>query len=483
MSIQPNGTAAPSSTRAGQLDPNAAALPTYPYLRSVLAPEYASLPAAQLAAFMEFEYGEGAAEAYDDYFEGFFGDVGNWVSHAARDVGRVAQQAAPVVANIGGGVIKGATTGAALGPVGIIGGAITGGVGQGLASYGSGSLRDIGKGINTGLGVASQFTPTGRIGGTLGGALTDVGQGKNVLKTALGAASGLAGGALGGGALGGGGLGQAAGLLGGQGGSTRALAGLLGGQSQGGTAGALAGLLGGQSQGGTAGALTGLLGGQGSQGGVGGLLGGLLGGQGGSAANQLAALFQNSDMRRAIGSMAMGGIGRKSIPVGASGVPVPTSAFANLLGAFAQSAADEQAELADGTERNLAYLMDDAGEWAADPAEGDQRAARLASLLTAAELEQLIQDLQRIQLSQQQELVRQQLQIGQQTATRDRLRQTRAWQRQLDQETAMYDAMDLAEAAALDEGDGEFDEFDEFDETEFETYDEYDEYDELDDVA
>ncbi len=153
---------------------------TLPLLRNVLAPEYAALPHMELVEFMESEYGEGSAEEYEAYLEGFFGSVGNFF-----------KKAAPVVANIAGGVVKGATTGAALGLPGIIGGAVAGGVGQGFASYGKGSLRKIGQGLNTGLGVASQFSPTGRIGGTVGGALSSVGQGRNIMQTALGATTSL----------------------------------------------------------------------------------------------------------------------------------------------------------------------------------------------------------------------------------------------------------------------------------------------------
>ncbi|HEY0780472.1 MAG TPA: hypothetical protein VGD56_21125, partial [Gemmatirosa sp.] len=197
-------------------EPDAAPTGTYPYLRTVLAPRFADLPAEQIAALMEGEYGPGAAEQYDEYLESLFGDIGRFVSRAA-----------PVVANIAGGVVKGATTGSSLGLPGIIGGAVAGGVGQGFASYGKGPLRDIGRGINTGIGLAGQFTGTGRIGSALGGALSDVGQGKNVLNAGLGAVAGIAGGMGGGGALG-----QLAGLAGGRGGAggaLGALAGLAGG--------------------------------------------------------------------------------------------------------------------------------------------------------------------------------------------------------------------------------------------------------------
>src|SRR4051812_9138226 len=71
-----------------------------PYLRSVIRPDYANLPTEQLRALMESQYGEGAADEYDEYLEGWLSGVGKFISKAA-----------PVVANIGGGIIKGATAG------------------------------------------------------------------------------------------------------------------------------------------------------------------------------------------------------------------------------------------------------------------------------------------------------------------------------------------------------------------------------------
>ena len=44
-------------------------------------------------------------------------------------------------------------------------------------------------------------------------------------------------------------------------------------------------------------------------------------------------------------------------------------------------AVDEQAALSDGSESDLRYLMDDAGEWMVDPVESEQRAAHLYYLL------------------------------------------------------------------------------------------------------
>src|ERR1051325_1866919 len=107
----------------------------YPNLAQVLAPEFASLSNAEISALMEYRYGPGAAEHYEEYFEGIFGDVGRAFTSAAKDVGRFAAKAAPVVANVGGGALQGALAGAALGPVGIIGGAAVGGTGAALSHY------------------------------------------------------------------------------------------------------------------------------------------------------------------------------------------------------------------------------------------------------------------------------------------------------------------------------------------------------------
>jgi hypothetical protein len=402
-----------SHTEGAEAGPPDAAVVKYPYLRSVIDPQLAALPAQQLEALMENQFGPGAAEQYDEYFEGFFGDVGKWASGAARDVGHFATKAAPVVANIGGGVIRGATTGASLGLPGIIGGAIAGGVGQGFASYGSGTLRDIGKGMNSGISLAGQFTGTGRIGNTLGTALSGIGQGQNVMKTALGAASSLAGGAMGGSALGGSALGKFAGLAGGQSGITSALSGLIGG------------------------------------------------GQGGSAAGQLMGLLQRPEVLQSLGAMAMGSSGRPTIPVGSAQTPVPTSAFANLLGLLANRAADEQVALSDGSESNLRYLMDDAGEWVVDPSESEQRAAHLYYLLNAAEYERMVQAEQQLQMQQRHQQRVEQQQVRQQIAYQEQLRQARLWQRQQERETAIFDAVDLAEVYAFTDDSGEQAEFDE----------------------
>jgi hypothetical protein len=95
----------------------------YPMIRSVLAPEYASLPAAHLESVLA----SNGMRAED--MEGFFDDVGHAFNSAAKAVAPVASRALP-------GALSGALAGCALGPWGCLGGAVVGGVGSALASTG-----------------------------------------------------------------------------------------------------------------------------------------------------------------------------------------------------------------------------------------------------------------------------------------------------------------------------------------------------------
>lgn len=131
-------------------------------LRRCLAPAYANLPSPQLVALMNNRFGEGAAEAYNDYLEGFFDDL-------ARGVGNVVRQAAPVIANVGSGIVSGAGAGLAGGPIGAIVGGVLGGAGRALGSYAPGPWRQVGNVLNTGVQIAGQFTPQGQLGAQLGG--------------------------------------------------------------------------------------------------------------------------------------------------------------------------------------------------------------------------------------------------------------------------------------------------------------------------
>jgi hypothetical protein len=136
---------------------------SYPYLRQVLAPQFAMLPTEALEGFMDERFGEGSAQQYDEYLEGFLDDVGKFFAKAA-----------PIVGNVAGGVVRGAMSGSSLGLPGIIAGAVAGGAGTALSSYGKGPLKDVGQALSSGVQVASQLTPMGQMGNQIGGAVSGV---------------------------------------------------------------------------------------------------------------------------------------------------------------------------------------------------------------------------------------------------------------------------------------------------------------------
>lgn len=138
-------------------------------LRRCLAPQYAALPSPQLVALMDSRFGEGAAYAYNDYLEGFFDDLVRGAGKAVNQIGNVVRQAAPIVANVGSGVLAGGSAMAAGGPIAMIAGGVLGGAGKALGSYAPGPWRDVGNVLNTGVQIAGQFTPQGRLGAQLGG--------------------------------------------------------------------------------------------------------------------------------------------------------------------------------------------------------------------------------------------------------------------------------------------------------------------------
>lgn len=289
----------------------------YPYLRQCLAPQFADADAEAIESYMDQRFGPGAAEHYDAYLEGFFDDLG-----------RTFQRVAPMVANVAGGVARGAMAGSSLGLPGIIGGALVGGTGTALSSYGQGSLRDVGNVLNTGTKIASQFSPLGRVGDQVGSAVSGLGQGPITPQ----------------------------GLLQ-QGGQVLSSVGQpgVGGQA----APALA------------------------------ALGGMLGQGGGGAAGQLTSLLGRPEVQQALMALIMGAAGRRTVPVGGAQTPVPTTAIAGLLQNLSAQAVSEAAAWADGAESDLAYMADAHGEFVGDPAEDDDRAARVWDLLNHAQLERL----------------------------------------------------------------------------------------------
>jgi hypothetical protein len=82
-------------------------------------------------------------------------------------------------------------------------------------------------------------------------------------------------------------------------------------------------------------------------------------------------------------SMALGPAGRKDVPVGAAGTPVPVSAFASLLSVLGSRAFGQSEASTEPSEMLPAYLYKE-GELAVDPAVSEQRAARVLELLDEA---------------------------------------------------------------------------------------------------
>jgi hypothetical protein len=399
------------------------------YLRQILAPQYAVLPASRIRAQMGAFYGPDAAEDYNEYLEGLFGSIGN----AFKDVGRFVAKAAPVVATVGGGALQGALSGAQFGLPGIIAGAAAGGAGAGLSKYGSGAARNIGGALQGVTGLAGQFSPLGRIGGAVGPAISSLAGGGRggTAGAAVNALSGVLG------ALGGGGGGGAAGAIssllggGGGGGAAGAIGSLLG--RAGGPAGAIGSLLGGGG-GGAAGAIGNLLGGASGSGGPAGALSSLFGGSG--AIGQLRSLLQRQETMEALSALEIPPFGRTTILVGSAQTPVPTAAFPNLIAHLAGQASAEAAAWAQDSENVMEYMMDQSGEYVGDPALDRDRAARIWNLLNEAQAERLLDAIGSAGEAESAE-------YGPDYSEASVYAERQA------QDTAYYDAMDAAEAYAL----------------------------------
>lgn len=319
----------------------------FAYLRQVLDERYAALPAPVLRAHMEAAFGPDAAEAYDEYLEGVFDDIGNFI-----------KKAAPVVTQVGGGALQGALAGSSLGLPGIIGGALAGGAGAGLKRYGSGTARDIGGVLSGVTNIAGQLTPMGRLGTAVGPAI-----------------SGLAGGGRGGGF--GPALGAVSGLLGP----------LAGGAGAAGAAGAAPAVAGAAAP--ALGGLAGLLGsGGGAAGNALGVLTSLFGGS--SAINQLNSLLGRPETTMALEALRMRDLGRRTVPVGSAGTPVPATAIAGLVSKLAAEACAEAASYTEDAEADLGYMTDGVGEFVGDPALERDRAARVWNLLNEAQAERVL---------------------------------------------------------------------------------------------
>jgi hypothetical protein len=119
--------------------------------------------------------------------------------------------------------------------------------------------------------------------------------------------------------------------------------------------------------------------------GIGGAIGGIVGGLTGSpAAGQLLQTLFKPQTVQALTSMAMGPLGRSSIPVG--GTQVPITAFTNLLSTLAGRAETEYNASVAANQSNVpTYMRDYAGQPKGDPAVAQHRAEALYELLEASE--------------------------------------------------------------------------------------------------
>lgn len=100
----------------------------YPVVHLALHPEYRQLPQSEVETVLHGVLGEGVSLADA---EGFFDDLGHTLSGVASAVAPIAQRALP-------GVVSGAASGAALGPYGMLGGALLGGLSSALSGGGAG---------------------------------------------------------------------------------------------------------------------------------------------------------------------------------------------------------------------------------------------------------------------------------------------------------------------------------------------------------
>jgi hypothetical protein len=127
---------------------------------------------------------------------------------------------------------------------------------------------------------------------------------------------------------------------------------------------------------------------------IGGTLGSLAGkavgaatsGGGSAAAGQLLQTITRPETIQALGSMAMGALGKKDISVG--GASVPVGAFGTLLKSLIGQAETEYAEsmaVAEG-DGTPSYMRDFSGQAVSDPAVPLNRAIALYQLLQAASL-------------------------------------------------------------------------------------------------
>jgi hypothetical protein len=142
----------------------------YPCLREVLAPEYADLPAGEIESLVDERLGLGLTA--DDY-EGIFDNILSAAKSVGGAIGNVGNQASPYVGPALQGAASGAMAGSALGPWGMLGGALLGATG-GALSKSTGTAQDVGGVINKGIGIAGSLSGPGGLSGLLGSTPTPV---------------------------------------------------------------------------------------------------------------------------------------------------------------------------------------------------------------------------------------------------------------------------------------------------------------------
>lgn len=112
--------------------------------------------------------------------------------------------------------------------------------------------------------------------------------------------------------------------------------------------------------------------------------GGLLGGAKGGAATQLLSVLANPKTLQSLGAMALGPAGKRQTRV--ADMPVPVTAFANLLSVLANQAAAEHHQAGiDDSAGTPAYLLDGHGEAIGDIFDATSRAEVLLARLAEAE--------------------------------------------------------------------------------------------------
>lgn len=318
----------------------------YEAIRGVLAAEYAELPTEDINRLLHRQFGEMSAEELEDFLEKS--------KKFGRFIGKTLKTALP-------GAIKGAIAGAPLGPAGIFSGAALGGASSALQGSGKGSgfKKILGTAANIGLNVAAQKFAGGAPGGTLGTIISGVSGALGGMQQPRPGASQPAGGSWSAA------LGNIVGGLAGPPPAQEPVApqpqapvepelpiqepGLFQNEPL-----ASAGMLAPPSA--TA----------------------------PQAAVNLLQTLMRPEVSQALMAMIMGPTGRQDIDV--NGTPVPTAAFANLLGSLANRAAAEYYATVPFDGENVPrYLIDASGQYLADPSNPDDRASVLLRLLNQSD--------------------------------------------------------------------------------------------------